>query len=171
MKRWFSLALLVAAVAYTAFGLATLNLLNMSGRPGAGYFPLIIGVLLIIATAVNAYRDFRALRIDRKAKAETDMIAEVAAAAASAAVGAPNDTRRYGADVAIMLAMLFAFILSLKILGGLLAMIVFMLAFLFFFNRGKVVINLVYSFSLPLFLYLLFKVTLNASLPIGFLGF
>ena len=171
MKRWFSLALLVAAVAYTAYGLSTLNLLNMSGRPGAGYFPLIIGVLLIVATAVNAYRDFTIVRTDRRARAGTDMIAEVAAVAASASAGGSNDTRRYGVDVAIMLAMLFAFILSLKTLGGLLAMILFMLVFLFVFNRGKAVTNLIYSFALPLFLYLLFKVTLNASLPIGFLGF
>ena len=67
--------------------------------------------------------------------------------------------------------MLFVFIFSLNILGGLASMMTFMLMFLFFFNRGAVVTNVVYSLALPVFLYWLFRIMLNASLPIGLLGF
>ena len=46
-----------------------------------------------------------------------------------------------------------------------------MLAYLFTFNRGHPVSNLIYSLALPAFLYGLFKILLNASLPVGPFGF
>ena len=170
MKKWFSLALVAAAIAYTAYGLGTLRLLDMSGRPGAGYFPLIVGILLIVATAVNAVRDFHASRAGPRAPERTGMAAATRLPG-RADIGPPPDDRRYGLDVLVMLGLLFLFIVSLTILGGLLSMMAFMLTFLCVFNRGKIATNVVYSLTLPLFLYWLFRITLNASLPIGVFGF
>ena len=175
MKAWFSLSLFVTSVAYTAYGLHTLSLVDMSGRPGAGYFPLIVGVLLIAATSFNAVRDFRARRPAVAAAAAGQSEGEPAVDAATSPDGPPptlsDGARRYGRDVFVTLCMLFVFILSLTVLGGLLSMTAFMLMFLFYFNRTKMVTNIVYSLALPLFLYWLFKIMLNASLPIGLLGF
>ena len=175
MKTWFSLALLAASVAYTAYGLHTLNLFDMSGRPGAGYFPLIVGVLLIAATSLNAVRDFgerrRAALPEVGRRSETGLAKGTPTSAESQQPDSPDADRCHGIDVFVALCMLFVFIFSLNILGGLASMMTFMLMFLFFFNRGAVVTNVVYSLALPVFLYWLFRIMLNASLPIGLLGF
>ena len=62
------------------------------------------------------------------------------------------------------------FVAMLNVIGALFAMMLFMLAFLFTFNRPHPVSNVIYSLALPGLLYGLFKVLLNASLPAGPLG-
>jgi len=133
---------------------------------------VLIGVLLVLTLAINVFKEFRPFRA--RVASQTGHISD--AQAMSSAVGADathleSGDGSYNRDVLVLFAMLFGFIALLPILGGLLAMIVFMLVFLFVFNPGKWVANLVYSAALPLGLYWLFKIMLNASLPRGLFGF
>jgi hypothetical protein len=56
------------------------------------------------------------------------------------------------------------------VLGGPLAMVVYMLATLSVLNRGRILQNIAISVGLPIVLFLLFDVWLNASMPSGILG-
>ena len=167
--------LLVLAIGYTIYGLNTLTLLTSSGRPAAGFFPLLIGVWLIASSAVNLWGDVREWQRGRGAGArpahladpETEAKADAFGVDAHAIDGGPE----YSRDVFIVFVYICAFVAIMKIVGALLAMILFMLAFLFTFNRGHVVGNLIYSVALPGFLYGLFKILLNASLPPSPFGF
>ena len=59
------------------------------------------------------------------------------------------------------------FVLLLEILGGPLAMVVYLLATLSVLNRGRTLQNVAISLCLPLALFLLFDRWLNASIPHG----
>lgn len=175
MKKWFAAALLLLAVGYTIYGLSTLTLVTSSGRPAAGFFPLMIGVLLIISCAVNLLRDVREWATERRTGAfaahKPDPEAEAKADAFGVDAHAIDGGPEYGRDVVIVFIYICGFVALLKPVGALMAMVLFMLAFLFTFNRAHVVGNVIYSLALPGFLYGLFKVLLNASLPTGPLGF
>lgn len=175
MKRWFAAALLLLAVGYTIYGLSTLTLVSSSGRPAAGFFPLMIGVLLILSCAVNLWRDVREWTTQKQTGAfaahKPDPEAEAKADAFGVDAHAIDGGPEYGRDVVIVFVYICGFVALLKPVGALMAMVLFMLAFLFTFNRAHVVGNVIYSLALPGFLYGLFKVLLNASLPTGPLGF
>jgi hypothetical protein len=71
---------------------------------------------------------------------------------------------------AAMLALLTGILVGLlPVLGGLLSMIVFMAAALWFFNRGRPLQNALVAILLPLAIYLVFRVWLRASMPHGLL--
>lgn len=175
MKKWFALALLLGALAYTGYGLRTLDLYNFSGRPAAGFFPLIVGALLIITCAINAYFDVREWVGERRAGLphphQPEPAAEATAEAMGVSTGAMDGGPEHGRDVFIVLGLIALFVAGLKAVGALLAMIGFMLAYLFLFNRTRPLQNVVYALALPGFLYWLFKILLNASLPLGPFGF
>ncbi len=175
MKKWFAAALLLLAIGYTAYGLSTLSLYTSSGRPAAGFFPLLIGLALIVSCAINLWGDVREWQAERAAGVlhthQTDPAAEGTAEALGIDTYRLDGRREYGRDVAITFVYLCGFVAILKLVGALPAMIVFMLVFLFTFNRAHPLSNVLYSLALPGFLYLLFKVLLNASLPTGPLGF
>lgn len=170
MKKWFSLGLFGLSSAYLAYGLQTLDIFDFSGRPGAGYFPLIIGSLMVLATAVNAVLDFRADRAVEAHPLPLDPATEATAEMMGVDAHGLDGGKRFPRDVLIVSALLFGFIFFLPILGALLAMIVLMLAYLFTFNQDELLTNVLYSLALPAFLYWLFRILLNASLPIGPLG-
>lgn len=167
MKQWFAAGLLVLAVGYTLYGLDSLTLLTASGRPAAGFFPLTVGVLLIISCGINLWGDVRAWWSERPSKA-----APTASGMANA-LGAPANEAGpvYGRDVLIVFLYICGLVAIMNVAGALLAMIVFMLTFLFTFNRTEVISNVIYSLALPGFLYGLFRLLLNASLPTGPFGF
>ncbi len=175
MKKWFAAALFVLAVGYTAYGLTTQSLFTSSGRPAAGFFPLVIGLLLIVSCAVNLWTDVREWLSEHAAGIahihQVDTASEGTAEAMGLDTEALDGGPEFGRDVGIVFAYLCGFVAILKITGALLAMILFMLVFLFTFNRSHLVSNVIYSLALPGFLYWLFKILLNASLPKGPLGF
>ena len=70
----------------------------------------------------------------------------------------------------VVAALSGAFVLLLEILGGPLAMVLYMLATLMVLNRGRTIQNVAISLGLPLALFLLFDRWLNASLPTDSLG-
>ncbi|MEJ6393226.1 tripartite tricarboxylate transporter TctB family protein [Gymnodinialimonas sp. 2305UL16-5] len=175
MKKWFAATLLLLALGYTFYGLSTLTLLTSSGRPAAGFFPLVVGVLLVISCAINLWGDARDWMKERQsgvapihqADPEAEAKADTFGVDAHAIDGGPE----FGRDVAIVFVYICVFVAIMNLVGALIAMVLFMLAFLFTFNRPHVVSNLLYSLALPGFLYGLFKILLNASLPTGPLGF
>lgn len=175
MKKWFASGLLMLAVGYTFYGLNTLTLLTSSGRPAAGFFPLLIGVLLIIFCAINLWADVRewseakrtGISPVHQADPEAEAKVEVFGVDAHAIYGGPE----FGRDVVIIFFYICGFVAIMNVVGALIAMVIFMLTYLFTFNRTRLVSNLIYSLALPAFLYGLFKILLNASLPVGPFGF
>lgn len=175
MKKWFAAALLLLAIGYTGYGLTTLTLVTDSGRPAAGFFPLVIGVLMILSTSVNLWSDWREWSEVRKsgmaasqpADPETDAKADTFGVDAQGTDSGPE----FGRDVFIVFAYICVFVALMKVVGAFIAMVLFMLAFLFTFNRAQTISNVIYSIALPGFLYGLFKILLNASLPTSPFGF
>lgn len=137
----FSLFLLAGAAAYTWFAFAELSF--MAGfRLGPGFFPRSIGVVLIGLLLYSLAVDVRR-------------------------VGKRDEPTPYLIDIMIFFAFCVGFVALMPLLGGLLSMVVFMLAALFTFNRGQIVINVVVALGLPIGLYLLFDVWLNAAFAEG----
>jgi putative tricarboxylic transport membrane protein len=144
MRVAFTAAILCVAVFYSYWAFAELRFLSSAGRLGPGFFPRIIGLALIIACLLTLAGDLK--------------------------------TREGGAissywRITLVVASLSgAFILALSVLGGPLAMVIYMLATLSVLNRGRILQNVAVSIGLPVILFLLFDVWLNASMPPGVLG-
>jgi putative tricarboxylic transport membrane protein len=144
MRVGFLLAVLAAAVFYSYFAFAELAFLSRTGRLGPGFFPRIIGVGLIAVCLLGLPQDIARMRSDDMRSAFWPSVLVVAALSAG---------------------MIWLFTL----VGGTLAMAVFLLAALSFLNRGRVLQNVAIAVLLPLGVYFLFDVWLNASMPKGYL--
>jgi putative tricarboxylic transport membrane protein len=144
MRIAFTATILCVAVFYTYWAFAELSFLSSAGRLGPGFFPRIIGVALIVACLLTLAGDLR--------KREGVAVSG------------------YWRITLVVAALSGAFILILNVLGGPLAMVVYMLTMLSLLNRGKVLQNVAVSIALPVALFLLFDVWLNASVPPGVLG-
>ena len=142
MRAGFLAAVLLAAGGYTALAFTELTWLSSAGRLGPGFFPRIIGACLVLLCLYSLYADRR----------ESEPFFSGGWRAAGA--------------VALLSA---AFVALLDVLGGLLSMIAFMAASLYFLNRGRPLQNALVAVLLPVCLYLLFRVWLNAAMPRGLL--
>ena len=142
MRLAFLAAVLALAGGYTVLAFTELTWLSSAGRLGPGFFPRIIGVCLIALCLYSLYRD----RGDEKSFFSGEW--------------------RTAAVVALIS---LAFVALLNVLGGLLAMIAFMAAALFYLNRGRPLQNVLMALLLPAGIYLLFRVWLNAAMPAGLL--
>jgi hypothetical protein len=143
MKVAFLVAILCIALLYTYSAFTDLTFLTVSGRLGPGFFPRIIGGLLVAACLYNLVMAHRA-KPDEGEASDGDWRVTIGVLALSA-----------------------AFVGLLEVLGGLLAMVLFLLATLFILNRGRLVQNLAISLLLPAAVYLMFDVWLKASMPRG----
>jgi putative tricarboxylic transport membrane protein len=150
MKTIFSTFLFIASLTYTQIGLG-LNFFS-DGRPGAGFLPLIVGILLVLFTGVTLYQSIKESYLTKKS---------------SKASASQNN--EYAKDVIFLIVLIALSVLFLKLLGGLLVMILFVFAILFFFNRGKHLQNILTSLVVPILIFLLFE-WLNAGIPEGLLG-
>jgi putative tricarboxylic transport membrane protein len=142
MRAGFLLAALALAGGYTTLAFAELSWMSQAGRLGPGFFPRIIGVSLTALCLYSLYADRRK----------------------SPPVEAP-DWRAAG-TIALLCA---GFVALLDVLGGLLAMVLFMGAALHVFNRGRWLQNALIALALPAGVYLLFRLWLNAAMPRGLL--
>lgn len=140
MRAAFLLAVLGLAAFYTWIAFADLAFLSTTGRLGPAFFPRIVGVLLIAACLYALAIELRRPR--REEAGEWGTVALVAGLSAG-------------------------FVVLLEIVGGLAAMVLFMLAALFLLNRGRPVQNVAIALLLPGAIYLLFHVWLRASMPEG----
>lgn len=142
MRLAFTLALLAAAVFYTWVAFTELDLLTANGRLGPGFFPRVIGVGLIVTILYTLFADRRA--------------------------GLTGDSATPNArDIVVFAALSFGFVALLDLVGGLIAMVVYMLVALTIFNPGRHRTNVLLSLLLPAAMFLMFDTWLNASLPEG----
>lgn len=145
MRAAFMFFLLLLSVAYAGFAISDLAFLGVRGRIGPGFFPQIIGVLLVAFTLYSAIMEFR--RRDTEEPIAADW--------------------RVTAGVAAMSAVL---ILACHWLGALPGMILFLLMALSVLNRGRHLTNVLVGTLLPIGIFALFKYSLNATMPPGQLG-
>jgi hypothetical protein len=142
MRVAFLAAVLALAGGYTALAFTELTWLSSAGRLGPGFFPRIIGVCLVALCLYSVFADRR--------RSESFFSGEWRTAATVALIS-------------------LAFVALLNVLGGLLAMVAFMAAALYYLNRGRPVQNVLIAVLLPVGVYLLFRVWLNAAMPTGLL--
>ena len=147
MRAIFLLAVLCLASFYTYVAFADLSFLSSTGRLGPGFFPRMIGILLIATCAYSLLMEagFRRPRNE-------------------------EDNEGHRGTTAIVAGFSAGFVLLLEILGGLPAMILFMLAMLSLLNRGRILQNVAVSLLLPAALYFMFHVWLKASFPEGLIS-
>ena len=145
MRLAFTAAILCLAVFYTYWAFADLSFLSSAGRLGPGFFPRIVGLLLIVAFIFNLAGDLKARHAD-------------------------GGLSSFWRITVLVAALSGVFVLLLEVLGGPLAMVLYMLTTLMVLNRGKMIQNVAISLGLPLMLFLLFDRWLNASLPTDSLG-
>jgi hypothetical protein len=142
MRVAFMLALLAASSAYTWWSFAELSFLSSTGRLGPGFFPRIIGVALILCCLGSLWADRRRIGADRFRSSHWRVV-----------------------GLLVILNGLFVF--ALPILGGVLAMVVFLLVTLSILNRGGHARNIAIAVALPAFIHVVFDVWLNATMPEG----
>lgn len=145
MRAGFLGGLLLLAAGYTWIAFAQLAWLSSAGRLGPGFFPRILGVALVVLCAWSLVAELR--------QGPRERIAE-------------------HWRVTVVLALLSAlFVAALDILGGLVSMVAYMAAALAYLNRRRHWQNALLAVLLPLGVYLLFRVWLNAAVPRGLLPF
>jgi len=142
MKTAFTALVLCLSAFYTYWAFADLSFLSLTGRLGPGFFPRIIGIGLVLACAVELVR----CSVRRAEKIE------------------PSEHLQ---TLVIVAALSAAFVAIMHFLGGYVAMIAFLLATLSILNRGRNLQNVTLALLLPLGVYLLFEVWLNAAVPPG----
>lgn len=145
MRTGFLLAILFLAGGYSYLAFAELSYLSSAGRLGPGFFPRIIGASLVALCLISLVMD----------------------AERGAARREFSPYWRVAGVVALLSAI---FIALLNVLGGLLSMMAFMAASLWFLNRGRPLQNALLAILLPVCAYLLFKVWLNAAMPRGLIA-
>jgi putative tricarboxylic transport membrane protein len=121
-----------------------------AGRIGPGFFPRIIGFAAIALCIMVAVRSLRPH--ERKE-------------------GDPDPQGRHPRALLVFTGAGVIFLLVLIPLGAIVASAIFLLATLWYLNPGHVKRNLAIAVLLPVALYLLFQVALNAGLPSGILPF
>ena len=145
MRLPFTATILCLAVLYTYWAFADLSFLSSTGRLGPGFFPRIVGLLLIAACVLTLAGDLKERRAD-------------------------GGLSSFWGITVVVAALSGAFILLLEVLGGPLAMVVYMLATLSVLNPRRSMQNAAISIGFPLALFLLFDRWLNASIPPDALG-
>ncbi len=144
MRIAFSLAILCVAAFYTSVAFGGLPFLSSAGRLGPGFFPRIIGLSLVAFTLYNLYFDLK--RRNRE-----------------------EPLTPFWSTTLVVALLSALFIVGLELIGGLLAMMAFMLVSLFVLNRRQPVVNALISIFLPIGIYVVFSVWLRAGLPEGLL--
>jgi putative tricarboxylic transport membrane protein len=145
VRAGFLLAILFLAGCYTYVAFAELSYLSSAGRLGPGFMPRIYGVALVVMCAWSLYADAKDASADE----------------------ALSPGWRSAAVLALLTGVLVGL---LQVLGGVLSMVVFMAAALWFFNRGRPLQNALLAILLPAAIHVVFGVWLRASMPRGMLG-
>jgi putative tricarboxylic transport membrane protein len=133
-----------------------------AGRIGPGFFPRIVGILGLVLCCVAAVRSLSPVEPDGGPGSETGGETD----------GRPAGEPEHGRHPWMLAAAsggLAAFGVLLLPLGAILACALFMFGLSRLLGRGSVIRDLVLSLVVPLALYLLFEIGLNAGLPKGVL--
>jgi putative tricarboxylic transport membrane protein len=145
MRAAFLAGALLAAGGYAWIAFAELAWLSSAGRLGPGFFPRVIGVALVALCAWSLAAELRP--------------------------GPREPVSAHWRATAALAALSALFVAALEPLGGLLAMVAYLAAALALLNRRRTLQNVLLAVVLPLVLYLMFRVWLNAAVPRGPLGF
>jgi len=149
MRIVFLVALLGAAIFYSYIAFVDLSFFNQRGRPGAGFFPRIVGASMAVMTLwaiLDALRDRRA----------------VAAGGAPGEDDAPEGLWR---DFVLLMVMAVSYAVLIRLFGGFVSTIIYLGVALVLLNPGKHLTNLLVAVLFPMAVYLLFDRLLNASMP------
>jgi putative tricarboxylic transport membrane protein len=142
MRAAFTAVILCLSAFYTYWAFTDLNFLSQMGRLGPGFFPRIIGIGLVLACLVD-------LAVELRRRSDPPLASE------------------YVGTVVLLVVLTGLFVLGLNVVGGIAAMIAFLLVTLTVLNRGRLIQNLAIAILLPTAIYFLFDVWLNASIPRG----
>jgi len=145
MRAGFLAGVLLLAGGYTYVAFAELSWLSSAGRLGPGFFPRLIGGALVVLCAWSLAAELRR--------------------------GAREPVSEFWRVTAVLALLSALFVAALDVLGGLASMIAYMAAALAYLNRRRHWQNALLAVLLPLGLYLLFRVWLNAAVPRGLLPF
>jgi len=143
MRAGFLAGLLLLAGGYTWLAFAELAWLSSAGRLGPGYFPRLIGAALMLLCAWSLADALRR--------------------------GGREPVPEFWRATALLALLSALFVAALDVLGGLLSMVAYLAAALAVLNRRRHWQNALLAVALPLTLYLLFRVWLNAAVPRGLL--
>ncbi len=149
MRIVFLVALLGGAVFYSYVAFIDLSFFNQRGRPGAGFFPRIVGVamvVLVLWAMVDALRDRRA-------------------AATNGFHDGLGDTGSGWQDAAKLVLLALTYAVLLRIFGGFVSTIIYLGLALSVLNPGRHLQNALVAVIMPIVVYLLFDRLLNASMP------
>ena len=154
-------------VGYTAMAF-DLEWRTQAGRIGPGFFPRIVGCLALLLCVVSAVLSMRRPpdRVDEPATA-----AEVAQSQVDEdpADHVPPDMARHPLVLVVIGAAAAMFYLLFLTLGAIVTSVLFLLVTLGFLDREHPWRVVAVSLFVPIGLYLLFQVALNAGLPAGIL--
>lgn len=145
MRAGFLAGVLLLAGGYTWLAFAELAWLSSAGRLGPAFFPRFIGVALVLLCAWSLAGELRRRE--------------------------PEPLSEFWRATAVLALMSGLFVAALDVLGGLASMIAYMAAVLAYLNRRRTLQNALLAVLLPLAIYLLFRVWLNAAVPRGLLPF
>jgi len=145
MRAGFLAGVLLLAGGYTWIAFAELAWLSSAGRLGPGFFPRIIGGALVVLCAWSLAAELRG--------------------------GARERASEFWRVTGVLALLSGLFVAALDVLGGLVSMIAYMAVTLAFLNRRRHWQNALLAVLLPLGIYLLFRVWLNAAVPRGLLPF
>lgn len=170
MKIAFSILFFILSFIYTIIGLIDFQLF-VGTRPGPGFFPVLVGGLMTILTGINALKDIKNRKKETKLTSLIGEQLEEVSKSSEVQLFQEKEEPTYLKDVFIVVVLISGFIFMLPILGGLLAMFSFMMVSLFYLNKGRLLQNVLCSITIPIGLFLLFDVWLQAGLPQGIFGF
>jgi putative tricarboxylic transport membrane protein len=152
----FLASLTALAVAYTvmAFGM---EWRIQNGQIGPGFFPRFVGVGTVVGCLVAI-----ALTLGGRGTLDTSPDA-----AEDADFDVSSDGRTAPMATVLAVGAMFVFFVFFEVLGALLASVLFLALLLTMVNPGRHRMNALVSVLVPVGLYLLFEVLLDAGLPPG----
>jgi small-conductance mechanosensitive channel len=140
MRIAFRLVLLAGALFYSYIAFSDLSFMSRTGRLGPGFFPRIIGIAAVIVILWTLIDELRKRKLSKR------------------------EDHQWG-DVILLVALAIGYAVLLRLFGGFVATIIFLLFSLFFLNPGQHLKNLMVSVLVPAAVYLLFDQLLNANMP------
>lgn len=149
MRIVFLVALLGAAIFYSYIAFADLNFMTRTGRLGPGFFPRVVGLLMvgmILWAILDALRDR----------------ARVAAGGHPSADDAPAGRWR---DFVLLLALALGYAVLIRVFGGYISTVLYLGTALMLLNPGRLLQNALVAVIFPTVVVVLFDRVLNANMP------
>ena len=140
MRIAFTLVLLAGAIFYSYIAFSDLSFMTRTGRLGPGFFPRVVGVVAIVVILWTLIDELRKQKVS-------------------------NDEGHHWGDVVLLIALSLGYAVLLRLFGGFVATIIFLMVTLFFLNPRQHLKNLIVSVLVPVGVYLLFDQVLNANMP------